>query len=122
VDKYGRIYVNFSPAVSRDALRTMRQTIRSWHLQLMCDREVGDLSRMFNPVLRGWMNYYGRFRGSAMDVVWKHVNAYLTRWLRRKYKKLARHKTRAVRALGKLATASPRAFVHWERGIYPAAG
>lgn len=61
MDKYGRIYVNFSPAVSRDALRAMRQTIRSWHLQLMCDREVGDLSRMFNPVLRGWMNYYGRF-------------------------------------------------------------
>ena len=122
VDKYGRIYVNFSPAVSRDALRAMRQTIRSWHLQLMCDREVGDLSRMFNPILRGWMNYYGRFRGSAMDVVWKHVNAYLTRWLRRKYKKLARHKTRAVHALGKLAAASPRAFVHWEKGIYPAAG
>lgn len=122
VDKYGRIYVNFSPAVSRDALRAMRQTIRSWHLQLMCDREVGDLSRMFNPILRGWMNYYGRFRGSAMDVVWKHVNAYLTQWLMRKYKKLARHKTRAIRALGKLATTSPRAFVHWEKGIYPAAG
>ena len=122
VDKYGRIYVNFSPAVSRDALRAMRQTIRSWHLQLMCDREVGDLSRMFNPILRGWMNYYGRFRGSAMDVVWKHVNAYLTRWLRRKYKRLARHKTRAVHALGKLAAASPRAFVYWEKGIYPAAG
>lgn len=122
VDKYGRVYVNFSPAVSRDALRVMRQTIRGWHLQLMCDREVGDLSRMFNPVLRGWMNYYGRFRGSAMDVVWKHVNAYLTRWLMRKYKKLARHKTRAIHALGKLAVASPRAFVHWEKGIYPAAG
>ena len=122
VDKYGRIYVNFSPAVSRDALRAMRQTIRSWHLQLMCDREVGDLSRMFNPVLRGWMNYYGRFRGSAMDAVWKHVNAYLTRWLRRKYKKLARHKTRAVRALGKLADAAPHAFVHWELGYRPAAG
>ncbi len=33
VDKYGRVYVNFSPAVSRDALRTMRQTIRGWHIQ-----------------------------------------------------------------------------------------
>ena len=38
VDKYGRVYVNFSPAVSREALCTMRQTIRSWHIQLKCDK------------------------------------------------------------------------------------
>lgn len=95
VDKYGRVYVNFAPAVSREALRAMRQTIRSWHLQLMCDKQIDDLSRMFNPVLRGWGSYYGRFHGSAMDAIWKHLDAYLVRWLRRKYKSLARHKTRA---------------------------
>ncbi|MCW5602814.1 group II intron reverse transcriptase/maturase, partial [Nitrosomonas sp.] len=84
VDKYGRVYVNFAPAVSRDALRAMRQTIRGWHLQLKCDKELSDLSRMFNPVLRGWQSYYGRFHGSAMSAIWKHMNDYLTRWLRRK--------------------------------------
>lgn len=122
VDKYGRVYVNFAPAVSRDALRAMRQTIRSWHLQLKCDKTLGDLSKMFNPVLRGWKNYYGQFHGSAMSAVWRHVNAYLIRWLMRKHKRLARRKTRANRALGRLACASPRAFVHWELGCYPAAG
>ena len=122
VDKHGRVYVNFAPAVSRDALRAMRQTIRGWHLQLKCDLQIDDLSRMFNPVLRGWMNYYGRFHGSAMAVVWKHLNAYLMRWLMRKYKTLARHKRRAREALGKLATASPQAFVHWKLGYAPSAG
>jgi len=53
VDKYGRVYVNFSPGVSREALRTMRQTVRGWHLQLMNNKELGDLSKMFGPVLRG---------------------------------------------------------------------
>ena len=59
VDKYGRVYVNFSPDVSREALRTMRQTVRGWHLQLMNDKERSDLSKMFGPVLRGWANYSG---------------------------------------------------------------
>lgn len=122
VDKYGRVYVNFAPAVSREALRAMRQTIRSWHLQLKCDETLDDLSRMFNPVLRGWMNYYSRFHGSAMSAVWRHVNAYLIRWLMRKHKPLARHKTRARDAVGRLALVSPRAFVHWEIGCHPAAG
>ncbi len=49
VDKYGRVYVNFSPAVSRDALRSMRQRVRSWHLQLKCDKELSDLSTIFAP-------------------------------------------------------------------------
>ena len=40
VDKYGRVYVNFSPAVSRDALKAMRQTIRGWHLQLKSDKSL----------------------------------------------------------------------------------
>ena len=61
VDKYERVYVNFSPAVSRDALRSMRQHVRSWHLQLKCDKELSELSAMYNPVIRGWVNYYGRF-------------------------------------------------------------
>ena len=49
LDKYGRVYVNFSPAVSRDALKAMRQTIRGWHLQLKSDKSLADLSAMFAP-------------------------------------------------------------------------
>jgi hypothetical protein len=74
VDKYGRVYVNFAPSVSRDALKAMRQTIRGWHLQLKCDKSLADLSAMFNPILRGWRQYYGRFYESAMSPVWRHVN------------------------------------------------
>jgi len=121
VDKYGRVYVNFSPGVSREALRTMRQTVRGWHLQLMNDRELSDLSNMFGPVIRGWANYYGRFHPSALKPLWRHVNDYFVRWMRRKYKHLARGVKRAARALGRLADSAPRSFVHWERGFLPAA-
>ena len=121
VDKYGRVYVNFSPAVSRAALTAMRQRVRSWHLQLKCDKDLGDLSDMFNPVLRGWARYYGRFYPSAMKSLWRNINDYLVRWLRRKYKRLATGVMRAARVLGRLADASPSAFVHWQLGYRPTA-
>ncbi len=120
-DKYGRIYVNFSPGVSREALKTMRQTVRGWHLQLMCDKELKDLSKMFGSVLRGWSNYYGRFYPSALKPLWRQVNDYLVRWMQRKYKRLSRGVIRAARALGRLAENAPRSFVHWEKGYLPAA-
>lgn len=54
VDKYGRVYVNFSPAVSRPACKAMRQSIRGWHMQLKYDKELADLTTMFDPILTGW--------------------------------------------------------------------
>jgi hypothetical protein len=56
VDKYAQVYVSSALAVSRDALRVVRQTIRSWHFQLKGDKSLVDLSRTFDPVLRGRMN------------------------------------------------------------------
>jgi len=114
--------VSFTPAVSRDALKAMWQTIRRWHLQLKCDKSLADLSAMFNPILRGRYQYYGRFYESALSAVWKHLNDYLTRWLMRKYKWLARYKTRARQALGRLALKFPKAFWHWRLGYVPKAG
>ncbi len=122
MDRYGRIYVNFTPAVSREALKAMRQTIRGWHIQLKNDKELKDLSAMFNSILRGWMNYYGRFYASALRPVWKHMNGFLVRWLMRKYKSLAWHKRRARKTLGRLVEAYPEAFVHWKAGYAPKAG
>ena len=100
----------------------MRQTVRGWHLQLKCDKSLEDLSSIFIPVLRGWMNYYGRFYPSAMRPLWTNVNEYLCRWLQRKYKHLAKHRRKALRAVGRLASKSPVAFVHWEAGFVPTAG
>ena len=116
VDKYGRVYVNFSPAVSRDALKAMRQTIRGWRVQLKNDKSVADLSAMPGPILRGWQQYYGHFHGSALKSVWRRVNRSLIGWLMRKHKKVAGHKTRAAETLKRLAQRQPRAFVHWSMG------
>ena len=119
VDKYGRVYVNFSPAVSRAALKAMCQTVRGWHVQLKSDKELRDLVTMFGPILRGWSNYYGRFYASAMKPLWRSMNAYLVRWMQRKYNRLARGVTRASRALGQLAERASDSFVHWELGFLP---
>ncbi len=72
--------------------------VRRWHLQLKCDKELRDLSNMFNPVLRGWANYYGRFYASALNPLWQHVNSYLVRWMQRKYNACAATNSRGAGA------------------------
>lgn len=121
-NRWGKCFINFSPAVSNAASKAMRQTIRGWRMQLKSDVGIDDLSRMFNPVVRGWINYYGCFYKSQLYSVLRHMNRALIYWARRKYKKLAVHKRRASSWLGRLARNRPELFAHWQMGILPTVG
>lgn len=121
-NRYGKHFINFTPAVSNKACKNMGKAIRNWRLHLKPDKELQDLSHMFNPVIRGWVNYYGHFYKSEMYKVLRHINRALIHWVRRKYKKFTRHKRRAERYLGRIARNEPQLFVHWKMGILPTAG
>ena len=121
-NRYGKYFINFTPAVSNKAATYMRQTIRQWRIQLKSGSKLEDIAREINPVLSGWINYYGRFYKSQMYPVLRHMNQVLVQWARRKYKKLKIHKTRAEHFLGNIAKREPKLFVHWQMGIKPTAG
>lgn len=120
-NKFGKHFVNFTPAVSNKAMKAMRKEIRNWRMHLKPDKDLMDLSNMFNPKVRGWINYYGRFYKSALYPVLRHMNSALVHWARRKHKKLQRHRKRAENWLGKIAKREPKLFAHWQMGILPTA-
>jgi len=121
-NQYGKFFINFTPAVSNKAAKHMRQTIRQWRIHLKPGLKLEDIACEVNPVLRGWINYYGRFYKSQMYPVLRHMNQALVKWARRKYKKLKTHKKRAENMLGKIAQREPNLYVHWQMGIKPTAG
>jgi RNA-directed DNA polymerase len=121
-NRRGKYFINFTPAVSARATKAMRQTIRSWRLHLRSDKTLDDLARMFNPILRGWVQYYGQFYKSALYPTFLVLDRILVKWAMRKYKKLKGHQRRATHWLGRIARRQPRLFVHWHMGVRPAAG
>jgi RNA-directed DNA polymerase len=121
-NRWGKPFINFSPAVSNEAGKAMRQEARRWRLHLRSDKSLEDLSKMFSPVVRGWINYYGSFYKSALYPTLRHLNRTLVRWAERKFKRLRRHQRRAEYWLGRIAQRQPWLFPHWRMGIRPAAG
>lgn len=117
VNNKGVVHPNFLPAISHSSAKAIRQEIRSWHIQLMNEKSVEDLARMFNSKLRGWHQYYGRFYPSAMSGIWHHLDWYLTQWVRRKFKRFSKHKRRARVYLGELKQQNQRIFFHWQLAI-----
>jgi len=117
--RHGKHFVNFSPAVSDDAKKAIGREIRSWRINRRSDKSLSDLARMFNPIVQGWINYYGRFYKSMLFLVLRRLNEYLVRWAMRKYKRLRRHLSRAVNWLASVARRVPRLFAHWRVGVRP---
>ena len=113
-DRRGRLFVGFSPAISNKATKSICDTMRRWQLHRRTDKSLDDLARMVNPVLRGWINYYGSFYKSALYRVFQHLNNILVRWASRKYKRLRWHKRRAFLWLECIVHRQPGLFAHWQ--------
>jgi len=109
----GMFGVSFLPAASHKALKAIRKTVRGWHFQTRSDKALIDLARMFNPYIRGWINYYSHFYKSALYPTLKRIDAYLIRWARRKFKRFRQRPKGARDWLARVIRSSPGLFAHW---------
>ncbi|MBZ9609923.1 group II intron reverse transcriptase/maturase [Clostridium estertheticum] len=118
--KYGKYFTSFLPAIADNAKKRIRKEVRSWRVQLKVDKDLWDISSMFNKKIQGWINYYTHFYKTEMYAVLRYINNALVKWVRRKYKK-RKHRRRAEYWLGSIAKRDRNLFAHWKMGILPTA-
>ena len=108
----GKMFVGFQPAVSPEALKKMSQQVRRWRIHTRTRHDLGELAALINPVVAGWMNYYGRFYRSQLYPLLQRINTYLMRWAGKKYRRLRPYKRFEAWWSG-LLDREPRLFAHW---------
>jgi RNA-directed DNA polymerase len=111
------LFCGFNPAVSGSAMKAMRETIRDLNLRRQTQLSLQDIARQLNPLLRGWIGYYGRYAPSALSPLLRYVNHTLVAWAMRKFKRFKGRKTLAGRFFERLAKVRPDLFVHWQNGV-----
>ena len=111
-NKHGQQFSAFLPAISKQALKRIGAEVRSWRLHHRTGHTFADLARRINPIVRGWMQYYGAFYRSALYQLLSRINAYLVRWIRQKYKRLRAEK-KAIQCWQGITVRYPRLFAHW---------
>ena len=79
-NRYGKCFVSFLPAISAKAAKAIRQEIRGWGIARRSDKTILDLARMFNPSIRGWLQYYGKYYRSMLHPVFRPLDRILVRW------------------------------------------
>jgi RNA-directed DNA polymerase len=84
----GALFVSFQPAISKDALNKISRAVRSWRLHRRIGFTFAQLAKAINPIVDGWMRYYGAFYRTALHPLLERINSYLMRWIRKKYRRL----------------------------------
>lgn len=118
-NRSGQYFIGFTPAVSPQARKSFRESIREIRRQ-STGVALDEVARRMNPVIRGWANYFGNFCPSMMKGELSNLNLALVRWAMRTRKNLRRKPARALDWLGACAKTKPNLFAHWEMGIRPA--
>ena len=103
----------FMPAVSPKALTRIGREIRDWALHPRNDKSLEELAAMYNAKIRGWINYYSHFYRTKLRPTLIRIDAYVIRWARRKYKRMARRPKGAKDWFTRLRRLNPKLFAHW---------
>jgi RNA-directed DNA polymerase len=117
--KIGKYFYSFTPAISRQALVRINDHIRGLAIHRMSESTLEDVASLLNAKLRGWINYYGRYRKSALWPLFHNLNNRLHKWVRWKYKQYRKKGFGAIRWLKRKAQQAPNLFVHWQQGYAP---
>ncbi|MGH0004376.1 group II intron reverse transcriptase/maturase [Pseudovibrio ascidiaceicola] len=112
--KHGVVSIGYTPALSRKALKRISTIIRKWKLQRWSGRSIEDIARVLNPVVAGWIGYYGQFGRRELYRIYNLLEFALIRWARQKYKKLRRSYRKSKAFIRRLRKQFPELLVHWK--------
>jgi len=113
----GELFCSFTPAISPSSLTAIRSKVRDLNIRQLTIRSLDDISHVLNPLLRGWIRYYGKYNPSALLTLLRHVNLTLRGWVMRKFKRFQGRRVAAAIFLKKMVRLRPALFEHWRIGM-----
>ena len=111
----GEKFWGFRPAISMKSQKKITDKLRNLAIHNWVSEDIQRLADTLAPMIRGWINYYGRFRISELQRVFRSLNIRIAKWARKKYK--LRTYAKSYGWLKRIFRWYPNTFVHWKYGF-----
>ena len=111
--KDGKLRNNFIASASQKACKNLRDKIKGLKLHKMSGSSINIIAQAINPIVRGWINYFGKYNASALKYTIKCIESRIVRWAMNKYKYFRGRRQRAEKWLSELRNREPKLFAHW---------
>ena len=113
-DRRGRKFQGFNPSISMKSRNAILVEVRKWKLNNQPAKQLEDIAKMLNPQIRGWINYFTKFRWKDTNGIWILIEKKIMKWAIRKYKKLKNNPKRVWVLFKDIYKRDPMLFAHWE--------
>ena len=113
----GKLFLGYDCAISISSKKRIADKLGELEVEKMTFKSIVGIAQRLNPMIRGWIQYYGRFRISSLHIVFRGLNKRLTRWARKRYKRYKTSIKRAYSWLARVQEQYPYLFYHWQLGF-----
>ena len=114
--KTDNLFLGFDCAISIQSRSRIFEQIRKMEIPRMGCNSIVSIAHHLNPKLRGWIRYFGKYRGSSLSKVFYILRIKLVRWARYRYKRYRHNLTNAYKWLERVRKQYPSLFYHWYVG------
>ncbi len=112
----GKLFLGYSCAMSIQSRSRIFEIIRKMNIPRMMCKSIVGIAHHLNPKLRGWIRYFGKYRGYSLSKVFYILRVKLARWARYHYKRYRTNLKKAYRWLDRVRAQFPNLFYHWQVG------
>ena len=114
--KTGKLFLGYDCAISISSRKRIADKLEHLKIESLSFKSIVGIAQYLNPMIRGWVNYYGKFRGYELSKVFQLLRKRLVRWARKRYKRYRTSLTRAYKWLNRIRKQFPYLFYHWQVG------
>jgi RNA-directed DNA polymerase len=115
--KSGQMFLGFNCAISTKSKKRITEEFFKSNFHTWTGSDITRIAEEFNPRIRGWINYYGKFRKFSLMKIFRIFHHRLMRWAVNRYKRFKGSMRKAGRWIYALARSQPNLFVHWQHGF-----
>lgn len=108
------MFLGFDCAISISSRKRIADKLGELRVEKMSFKSIVGIAHRLNPMIRGWINYYGKFRISMLYKVFRLLNKRLVRWARKRYKRYKTSLKRGFQWLKRVQEQYPTLFYHWQ--------
>ena len=111
------LFLGFDCAISISSRKRIAEKLEELKVEKMTFKRIVGIAQKLNPMIRGWINYYGKYRISSLHKVFRLLNQRLVRWARKRYKRYKTSLKRAYKWLSRVQEQYSYLFYHWQLGF-----
>jgi group II intron reverse transcriptase/maturase len=111
----GMKFWGFRPAISMKSQKRILESLRKLKIHKWVTFGIQELAAALAPKIRGWIFYYGKFRLSELQRLFRLLNVRLAKWARLKYK--LKTYAKSYGWLKRIMYLYPNTFIHWQYGF-----